>query len=118
MDDAIAQYTTAIRWLHPLAFLVILALVGFVYVYLRAGRPRLIWATVAIRTLSLVLNFILTSNLNYRTITRLQQVSFFGDRVSVVEGVPSPWMLVGQFRFILWVIFVVDAAATYCYQGL
>ena len=116
-SQTIAQYTSAIRWLHPPAFLVILALVGFVRVYLRAGRPWLTWTTVAVRTLSLVLNFILTPNLNYRSITGLHQVQFFGDSVSVAEGVPSPWMLVGQVSFILWIIFVTDAAVSVWRRG-
>ena len=116
-SQTVAQYTLAIRWLHPPAFLVIVALVGFVRVYLRAGRPWLAWTVFGVRTLSLVLNFILTPNLNYRSITALHQVPFFGDYVSVAEGVPSPWMLVGQLSFVLWVIFVADASVTVWRRG-
>src|SRR6266542_3633698 len=116
-SQTIAQYTLAIRWLHPPAFLVIVALVGFVHVHLRAGRPWLAWAVFGVRTLALVLNFILTPNLNYRRITGLHQVSFLGDSVTVGEGVPSPWMLVGQFSFVLWVIFVLDAAFSVWRRG-
>jgi two-component system, LuxR family, sensor kinase FixL len=116
-SETIAQYTSAIRWLHAPAFLVIVALVAFVRVYLRAGRPWLAWSVFGVRTLSLVLNFILTPNLNYRSITSLHQVPFFGDTVSVGEGVPSSWMLVGQFSFVLWVIFVVDAAVSVWRRG-
>jgi PAS domain S-box-containing protein len=116
-SQTIVQYTSAIRWLHPPAFLVIVALVGFVRVYLRAGRPWLGWAVCGVRTLSLVLNFILTPNLNYRRITGLHQIPFLGDSVSVGEGVPSPWMLVGQLSLLLLVIFVVDAAASVWRRG-
>jgi len=116
-SQTIAEYTSAIRWLHPPAFLVIVALVGFVRAFLRAGRPWLAWAVIGVRALSLVLNFILTPNLNYSRITGLHQVPFFGDSVSVVEGVPSPWMLVGQFSFILWIIFVTDAAVSVWRRG-
>lgn len=116
-SQTIAGYTLAIRWLHPPAFLVIVGLVAFVRVYLRAGRPWLAWSVFGVRTLSLILNFILTPNLNYSRITGLHQVSFFGDSVSVAEGVPSPWMLVGQFSFILWIIFVTDAAVSVWRRG-
>ncbi len=116
-SQTIAGYTLAIRWLHPPAFLVIVGLVCFVRVYLRAGRPWLAWSVIGVRTLSLVLNFILTPNLNYSRITGLHQVPFFGDSVSVVEGVPSPWMLVGQFSFVLWITFVTDAAVSVWRRG-
>ncbi|MCM3900763.1 MAG: ATP-binding protein [Pyrinomonadaceae bacterium] len=116
-SQSIAEYTSAIRWLHPPAFLVIVALVGFVRVYMRAGRRWLAWAVLGVRAVSLVLNFILTPNLNYSRITGLHQVQFFGDSVSVVEGVPSRWMLVGQFSFILWIIFVADAAVSVWRRG-
>lgn len=116
-SQTIAEYTLAIRWLHPPAFLVIVGLVGFVRVYLRAGRPWLAWSVFGVRTLSLVLNFILTPNLNYSRITALHQVPFFGDSVSVAEGLPSPWMLVGQFSFILWITFVTDAAVSVWRRG-
>lgn len=116
-SQTIAEYTVAIRWLHPPAFLVIVGLVGFVRVYLRAGRLWLAWSVFGVRTLSLVLNFILTPNLNYSRITGLHQIPFVGDSVSVAEGVPSPWMLVGQFSFILWITFVTDAAVSVWRRG-
>jgi two-component system, LuxR family, sensor kinase FixL len=116
-SQTIAEYTLAIRWLHPPAFLVIVALMGFVRVSLGAGRLWLAWSVFGVRTLSLVLNFILTPNLNYRHITGLHQVAFLGDSVTVGEGVPSPWMLVGQLSFVLWAIFVVDAALSVWRRG-
>src|SRR6185295_3772694 len=35
----------------------------------------------------------------------------------VAEGVPNPWMLVGQFSLLLLVIFVADAAITVWQRG-
>jgi len=109
-SQTIAEYSIALRWLHVPAFLVIIALMGFVLDYMRAGRPWLFWAVFGVRTLSLVLNFVFTPNLNYRVITGLHQVPFLGDSVTVGEGIPNPWMLVGQLSFLLWAIFVIDAA--------
>ena len=40
-----------------------------VRLYLRAGRMWLAWTVCGLRTLSLVLNFVFTPNLNYREIT-------------------------------------------------
>src|SRR5262249_30249843 len=52
------QLGTLVRWLHVSAWITIVSLVGLVRLYLRAGRPWLGWTIVAVRTVSLILNFI------------------------------------------------------------
>ena len=43
-------------------------------------------------TVSLILNFILSPNINFQEITALRHVSFLGESVSVAIGVRNPWM--------------------------
>ena len=107
----------AMRWTHVPAWVLILSLVGFVRLYLRAGRLWLAWMVCGLRTLSLILNFVCTPNLNYREITGLLHVSFLGETVAVAEGAPNPWMLIGQLSLLLLVIFVADAAITVWQRG-
>ena len=107
----------ALRWGHAPAWVLIVSFVGFVRLYLRAGRLWLAWTVCGLRTLSLILNFVFTPNLNYWEITALRHVSFLGERVAVAEGVPNPWMLVGQLGLVLLVIFVADAALTVWRRG-
>jgi two-component system, LuxR family, sensor kinase FixL len=107
----------ALRWGHAPVWLLIVSLVGFVRLYLRAGRRWLAWTVCGVRTLSLILNFVFTPNLNYREITALRPVSFLGETVVVAEGVPNPWMLIGQLSLLLLVIFVADAAITVWQRG-
>jgi uncharacterized membrane protein YhaH (DUF805 family) len=97
--------------------MVIVSLVGFVRLYLRAGRPWLAWAVCAVRTLSLILNFLFTPNLNFREITAVRHIRFLGESVSIGEGVRNPWMLVGQASLLLLVVFVVDATLTIWRRG-
>jgi two-component system, LuxR family, sensor kinase FixL len=104
------QFATALRWLHVPAWALVVALVGFVRLYLRAGRRWLAWTIGGVRTLSLILNFLTGPNLNYREITALRRIPFLGEPVSVGVGVSNPWMLVGQLSLVLLVVFVVDAA--------
>jgi PAS domain S-box-containing protein len=106
------QFGAIARWLHVPLWAMIASLVAFVRLYLRAGRPWLGWTVVAVRTVSLVLNFTLSPNINYRQITALKHIRFLGDRVAVATGVPNPWMLVAQLSLVLLVIFVIDAAIT------
>jgi PAS domain S-box-containing protein len=107
--ETVGEFGLALRWFHVPGWLLIVSLVGFVRVYLRAGRPWLAWAVCGVRTLSLILDFVFTPNLNYREITALRHIRFLGESVSVAEGVPNPWMLVGQAGFLLLAVFVVDA---------
>ena len=107
----------AMRWTHVPARVLILSLVGFVRLYLRARRLWLAWMVCGLRTLSLILNFVCTPNLNYREITGLLHVSFLGETVAVAEGAPNPWMLIGQLSLLLLVIFVADTAITVWQRG-
>lgn len=105
------------RWIHVPAWVLIVSIVVFVRLYLSAGRRWLAWTVVAVRTLSLVLNFIISPNINYREVSSLRHVSFLGESVSIPQGVPNPWMLVPQFSLLLLVIFVVDATITVWRRG-
>jgi PAS domain S-box-containing protein len=115
--DTPEQFGAALRWSHVPTWVLVLSLVGFVRVYLGAGRRWLAWAICGVRTLSLILDFVFTPNLNYRTIIALRHVPFLGESVSVAEGPHNPWMLVGQVSFLLLAIFVVDATVTVWRRG-
>jgi PAS domain S-box-containing protein len=112
-----AQFDTVVRWIHVPAWVLIVSIVGFVRLYLNAGRRWLAWTIVAVRTLSLILNFVLSPNINYRKVVSLRHISFLGEPVSMPIGVPNPWMLVAQFSLLLLVIFALDATITVWRRG-
>jgi PAS domain S-box-containing protein len=112
-----AQFGTVARWIHVPGWVLIVSIVAFVRLYLNAGRRWLGWTVIGVRTLALILNFVLSPNINYREITALRQMPFLGEPVSVPVGVPNPWMLVAQFSLLLLVIFVVDATITVWRRG-
>src|SRR6266404_9502110 len=111
------QFGIAVRWLHVPAWVVVASLVGFVRLYLRAGRRWLAWTVGGVRTVSLILNFIFSPNINFREITALRHIRFLGESASVAEGVPNPWMLVAQLSLLLLVIFATDATITVWRRG-
>src|SRR5881296_897995 len=112
-----AQFGIAVRWLHVPAWVIVASLVAFVRLYLRAGRRWLAWTVVGVRTVSLILNFIFSPNINFREITALRHVRFLGESVSVAKGVPNPWMLVAQLSLLLLVIFAADATIAVWRRG-
>jgi len=116
--ETTAQYGMLLRWAQLPVWLLVLSIVWFVRLYLRAGRPWLAWSICGLRTLALILNFIFTPNLNFREITSLRHLSWWGgETVSAPVGVPNPWTLVGQFSVLLLLIFLVDATITVWRRG-
>jgi uncharacterized membrane protein YhaH (DUF805 family) len=94
------------------------AFVAFVRLYLHAGRPWLAWSICGLRTLVLILNFILTPNLNFRRITSLRHFSWWGsEMISMPFGVANPWGLLSLASLLLLLIFFVDATITVWRRG-
>jgi PAS domain S-box-containing protein len=111
------EFSTVARWIHVPAWVLIVSIVAFVRLYLDAGRRWLAWSIVVVRTFALILNFILSPNINYREITAVRQIRFLGESVSIPHGVANPWMLVPQLSLLLLVIFVVDATIAVWRRG-
>jgi two-component system sensor kinase FixL len=111
------QFGIVVRWIHVPVWVIVVSLVIFVRLYLKAGRRWLAWTVVGARTLSLILNCVFSPNINFRQITGLRHVSFLGEPVSVPMGAPNPWMLVAQLSLLLLVIFVADATITVWRRG-
>ena len=112
------RMTVLIRWAHVPLAITICALVGFVRLYLGAGRPWLAWAAIGTRAVSsLVLNFLSPTNLNFTAIERAIPAPFLGETVWVPEGIVNPWVRVAQFGAFLFLAFVVDAGVEVWRRG-
>ena len=112
-----AEFATVLKWGHVAVWLLVVSLVGFVRLYLKAGRPWLAWTIYGLRTLLLVVNFLVGQNLNYLEVTRLGRTRLLGESVAIPEGVPSPWILLGQLSLLLLLVFLVDATVTVWRRG-
>ncbi|MCE9591672.1 MAG: PAS domain S-box protein, partial [Planctomycetes bacterium] len=112
------DYGLLLRWVHlPLAVL-IFSMVGFVRIYLRAGRPWLAWSVCALRAAALVLDFTTGANLHYRSILDLRRVTLLGEPVTVAgQTVPNHWSRVAELSSVLLLVFVIDAAVTAFRRG-
>jgi two-component system, LuxR family, sensor kinase FixL len=116
--ETVGQYEALVRWIHVPVWVLTVAFVAFVRLYLRAGRPWLAWSICGLRTLVLILNFILTPNLNFRRITSLRHFSWWGsEMISMPLGVASPWGFLSLVSLLLLLIFFVDATITVWRRG-
>src|SRR5436305_8401569 len=117
-DGPVGQYEALLRWIHVPVWVLTLSFVAFVRLYLRAGRPWLAWSICSLRTLVLVVNFIVTPNINFRRITSLRHFSWWdGDMISVPVGVANPWGLLSSVSLLLVLVFFVDATITVWRRG-
>jgi two-component system sensor kinase FixL len=112
-----AAYGEALRWMHVAVAVVIIALVWFVRLYLRAGRLWLAWAITGLRALVQLPNFFGYPNATFSEITAITSLSLLGEPVSVPVGEPNPWRILVQASTLLLAIYVLDAAARAWKQG-
>src|SRR5262245_40512124 len=116
--NRVGQYAELIRWIHVPVWVLTLSFVAFVRLYLRAGRRWLTWSICGLRSLVLILNFILTPNINFRAITSIRHFSWWGgEMVSVPVGTPNPWSLLSNVSLLLLLIFSIDATVTVWRRG-
>jgi two-component system sensor kinase FixL len=112
------QYLTLLRWAHVPFWMMVVSLVWFVVLYLRAGQLWLAWTFSIVRTVALAINFLTPGNLNFREITGLRKLSWWGaESVSTPMGITNPWTLVGQLSLLLLVIFAADAMLSLWRRG-
>jgi len=104
-----SQLEHAIRWLHVPVWMLAVSIVLFVRSGLHAGNPALGWVVIGARTAALVVNFLHAPNLNYDRVTGVGSIVLWGERISVTEGIRSPWSTLGETAAFLLVLFLVGA---------
>jgi PAS domain S-box-containing protein len=113
-----ADYAVVARWAHVPIAVIVLSIIGFVHFYFDAGRAWLAYAAVAVRLLTLAINFTTRVSINYQEITSLSHVILWGGAVATVPiAVPNPLQIIAQIGNILLVAYVVDASITLWRRG-
>ncbi len=103
-------YAAAMRLAHVPILAMVVAVVGFISSYFNVGRRWLGYAAIALRTASLLPNFLTGQSLNLSTISSIDRLEFLGERASIAVGTPSPWIALDELSLALLVIFLVDAS--------
>ncbi len=106
------EFGTALRFFHVPVLLAFIGFVGVAHHRLHTDRVWLGWTACWVRGVSLVIDFVQDPNLNYVEITHLERVVVLGEAITEVDGISSPWMLVGQLSLLILMVYILDAAAT------
>ena len=116
--DTVERYEALVWWIHVPVWVLLLSFVGFVRAYLRTGRAWLAWSIYGLRTLVLIVNLILTPNINFRKITSIRHLGLWGgEMASLPVGVPNPWGVLSLISLLLLLAFFVDATITVWKRG-
>jgi signal transduction histidine kinase len=84
--------------------------VGIIQLRFQTDRLWLGLLACGLRFLSLVINFVQETNLNYVRLTSIDSMTILGESVAAVQGEPNPLMLIGQLALLALLIYVLDAA--------
>ncbi len=115
--DTPEEYGAILRWRPLSTWVLVLSLVAFTRLYLRAGRSWLALSACGLQTLTVIVNFVFTPNLYYQEITAVRQLPWGGETASIPLGTPSPWSLLNQATLLLLLAFFVDATITVWRRG-
>ncbi|MGZ5066411.1 MAG: PAS domain S-box protein [Usitatibacter sp.] len=112
-----AEYGAIQRWMQVPVFTAVVSTVAFVRAYFGTGREWLAWLVCGLRFAALVLNFVMSPNIEYSTITSLQRIEIFGEEASAAIGDANPWVAVGEASSFLLLAFIADASIAYWRRG-
>lgn len=112
-----AEYGEVLRWMHVPAAIIVIAIVWFIRLYLKAGRIWLAWVISGLRVLVLLFNFVTLPNATFREISGLQFAPWLGEVISIPVGEPSPWRIFIRLSLVLLLIYVLDAGVTAWKRG-
>ena len=104
-----AEYALVMRWTHVSVAAVVISLVWFMRLSMRAGRLWLAWFITGVRLLILVPNFVSYPNASFQSINDLRHVVFLGETFAIPVGELNPWRWLIQLSVLLLLVFVLDA---------
>jgi signal transduction histidine kinase len=107
-----AEYGELFRWYHVPIFLVIVSQTLFIRDYLGTGSAWLFWAVILTRCVVLIVDFSVDPNFNFLSITALNQISLFGEQVTVIQSavIRIGWQLFSLASLFLLMAYAIDAA--------
>lgn len=108
--ESIVAYGRMLWWYQLPIWSGVVAVVWFVRLYLRAGSAWLGWTAVGLRTLALAINFGSSPSIHFSEITALHKLALLGDTITVVQGVPNPWLASAHLSLLALLLFVVTAS--------
>ncbi|WP_050028759.1 PAS domain-containing protein [Verrucomicrobium sp. BvORR034] len=111
-------FAGAARLAHVATGLFTFGCVAFVHHYFKTDRPWLMFTALGARLLAVLLNFTTGSSLHFRSVESIQQSTFWGEQVTLVDqAVLNPWMPFGPLASFLFMVYVADTSIRHFRHG-
>ena len=112
-----ADYAFAQRWMNLPVAVLLVALAGFAHHYLDARLRWLAVTAIALRLVSLVINFSVGESGNFLHAISLTSVPLMGEQVAIAVGTRNPWRAIGQAAVFLLMLYFFAASVHAWRQG-
>ena len=106
--DTPERYAAVLWWTQIPLWVLVVFIAWFSRFHLRAGRPWLAWTVTGARTLTLLLNFLVTPNINYSVIYDLHRIPFLGESIALPVGTVHPLGFIAKLSSLLLWIFLIN----------
>ena len=111
-------YAVLLQWENLFVYVLLNAIVWFVYVHLSTARRTLALAISVVWTIAIVANFISPGSLVYQRVDELvRPATFWGEQYTVGVGPPNPWVILANLSLLLILAYVIDASRRAWLQG-
>jgi PAS domain S-box-containing protein len=109
-EDDPGDFAALVRYVRIPGTITLITLVSLVRVRFQAGSLWLAWAFCAVRTLSLIPNFLTGVNLNFLEVSAMQRVDIAGgDHIYAPIGTPNPWLVLAEISNVVLILFMISA---------
>jgi PAS domain S-box-containing protein len=102
------SYGAIVKWAHVPGLVMIVGSAWFVYLYTGVGRKWLLWLVTIGRTIVVIIDLLVTPNINYVEISGIHKVWVLGEYLSIAVGTASPWLNLIQISLLLPLIFCIE----------
>ena len=107
----VASYATGLRVENTAVFVLVVAMVWFVYLYFGTARRWLAVLISALWSIAQVANLASPYSVVFSNITELDRVTaFWGEQFAVAVGPTNPWKLVADIASMFILAYIVDAS--------
>ncbi|MEZ0300352.1 MAG: sensor histidine kinase [Candidatus Methylacidiphilales bacterium] len=110
--ETTGEFAVLLHFGHVLVWMLVVSVIFFAHLYLQAGKPVLLWSTVAVRSLALIIGLVSPYSMGYGEITSLKQITILGESVSMAVGTPHPLAFVPILSSVLLFVFMTDVTVT------
>jgi PAS domain S-box-containing protein len=110
-SSSIERYGALLRWENLSVFVLLMAMIWFVYLHFGTARRWLAATITALWSVAIVVNFASPYSVTFADIHALRRLpTFWGESFTVALGPTNPWATLTNLASVLILIYVLDAS--------